>query len=480
MAKKRVALVLSGGVSLGSYIAGALDELLRALAASGEYEIDVITGASAGATTAAIIAHGLMYRNGETALHDAWVKKVDIVELLPAHLPADQPMSLLSNELLRRVARETLAWPDANDSAMASPLCAPTLTVALTLANIEGLSYTSRLTMQAFGREEVFVQDRYAEQETFHLDLGVPPTDPIWIRMQDVAIASAALPFVFPPVALRRQATNPLHYIQKPEFDDEAEFLYCDGGTFNNLPIDLAWHFARQNDSPGDERVIIMVDPSHDRILQLDARPPAERPAARSLLQYAFQLLGAVRSESSAVQFDREVVLPSLNERGAVSRLQGALPGVDRAEVEVLDDVALVLPKAGGRRLKGSYLAYALSAFLDETFREYDFRRGAADARRVATDVLNIAYSAARPEGDRFYQPDGDPQFLPELTDYRVLDTIPSSSNPSRSVKAVFEDALRGRIRGLVNRIDPPGPDVFYSWFVEQHVIGQLPHLWDR
>src|SRR5947208_13483801 len=98
MAKKRVALVLSGGVSLGSYIAGALDELMHALAASGEYEIDIITGASAGATTAAIIAHGLMYRNGETALHDAWVKQIDIVKLLPPDRSSDQPMSLLSSD----------------------------------------------------------------------------------------------------------------------------------------------------------------------------------------------------------------------------------------------------------------------------------------------------------------------------------------------------------------------------------------------
>src|SRR5215210_3705497 len=82
MAKTRIALVLSGGVSLGSYIAGALDELLRQMAASGEYEIDIITGASAGATTAAIIAHGLLYRGGETLLHQIWVEQIDMIDLL--------------------------------------------------------------------------------------------------------------------------------------------------------------------------------------------------------------------------------------------------------------------------------------------------------------------------------------------------------------------------------------------------------------
>jgi hypothetical protein len=43
-----------------------LDECLHAFAHSGDFEIDIITGASAGATTAAIIAHGLRYRNGAT------------------------------------------------------------------------------------------------------------------------------------------------------------------------------------------------------------------------------------------------------------------------------------------------------------------------------------------------------------------------------------------------------------------------------
>ncbi|HEU5424413.1 MAG TPA: patatin-like phospholipase family protein, partial [Nitrolancea sp.] len=66
MAKTRIAFVLSGGVSGGSYIAGALDEILRALKSSDQFEVDIISGASAGATNAALIAHRLCYRDGET------------------------------------------------------------------------------------------------------------------------------------------------------------------------------------------------------------------------------------------------------------------------------------------------------------------------------------------------------------------------------------------------------------------------------
>ncbi len=113
MPKTRVAFVLSGGTSLGAYIAGALDELLRALSAAADrYEIDVIVGASAGATTAAIISHGLLYRGGETALHEVWVDQVDIVELLAPDAPKGGPFSVLSNSRLRAIARDTIAWPD--------------------------------------------------------------------------------------------------------------------------------------------------------------------------------------------------------------------------------------------------------------------------------------------------------------------------------------------------------------------------------
>lgn len=479
MAKKRVALVLSGGVSLGSYIAGALDEILRVLAASGEFEIDVITGASAGATTAAIIAHGLLYRNGETALHDVWVQQVDMLDLLKPELAAGEPATLLSNERLKEVAEQTLTWDRPGEPGVRSPLCASTLTIALTLANVEGLSYISRVTMHASGAEEVFLQHRHAEQETFRLDIGVSPEDPIWSRIGKVAIASAALPFVFPPIPLQRQADNRDHYIQQPGFAGSADLLYSDGGMFNNLPIDLAWHFARQNDSPTDERWIIIVDPSRDTVRAVSTQPPTERAAYSNLFRFGFQMITAMRAESSAIQFDREVLLPALNTGGAVSRLQGALPGLDRANVEILDNVALVLPSPSASRLKGTYLICALSAFLDEKFRKYDFRRGAADARRLASQVLQIEQPIERPEGAAFYEPDADAELNYDLATYEALEAIPSSRKPNKNVREVFEDALKRRIHAIVKHIDPPGPDVLHSWITRRLLMPRLPEFWD-
>ena len=61
MPKHKISLIMTGAVSLGSFQAGAITELLYALIYDftkndREYELDVITGASAGAMTAGLVA----------------------------------------------------------------------------------------------------------------------------------------------------------------------------------------------------------------------------------------------------------------------------------------------------------------------------------------------------------------------------------------------------------------------------------------
>jgi len=476
--KQRVALVLSGGTSLGAYIAGALDELMQAFrAASDRYEIDIITGASAGATTAALIAHGLLYRGGQTALYDVWVDRLDIVDLLDPAVPADEPPTLLSNRRLREVAQEQIAWKPADGAGRHAPFCAERLTLAMTIANTTPLPYISRIAQPTGTGVEEFVQYRYAEQETFYLDATVRPDDTIWHRIALVAQASAAIPLVFPLVRLSRRADDPTHYIQRPNFSGEAQFWYFDGGTFNNLPIDLAWYYMQQNadGDPLENRSVIVINPWRSDPTVSDLAPP--RPG---VFAHALGLLAAMRQESSAIQFQHEVIA-----RSRAMQLQSpreavrALPGVDPAPVELLGTFALVMPRRGDGRLRGNHLN-ALGAFLDRRFREYDFRRGAADARRVATEHLGITYTTGRPE--RFYQPDSDASLQADLSTYDRLDSIPSTREPGRSVKAVFERALDRRIDALLARWNAPGPDFVLdrvlSTLVKHYAHEHLPDLW--
>lgn len=497
MEKTKVALVLSGGASLGSYIAGALDELLKAFAsASDRYEIDIITGASAGAATSALIAHGLLFRGGTTTLHDVWVEKLDITDLLASNLARDAPVSLLSADRLEEVSQQTLRWEDPNNVGVRAPYCADNLTLALTITNMNTLPYVSRVKQRAAERTENYVQYRNSEQETFFLGSNELPTNPIWQRIAQVVRASAAIPFIFPLVRLARRADSPGQYIQRPYFTGEANFLYCDGGTFNNLPVDLAWHHAVRTRTT-ENRVVIVVNPWRS-----DAEEPDKTPKYPGLIQQVSKLLSAVMNESTALQFDNEIMLPSQAaqekatvpaareaERGEEDGGTRGLPGVDRAPVELLDRFALVMPEATDKRLRGNHL-HALGAFLDRRFREYDFRRGAADARRVANQLLGISYDAGR--GEAFYSPDGDPGLIfnissedsaDDLAHYDNLDRIPCESDPGVSVRQRFEESLDKRINALVARWDTPGIDLIsdplFAALIRRVVHEHLPKAWE-
>jgi predicted acylesterase/phospholipase RssA len=474
MAKKKVALVLSGGSSLGSYIAGALDELMRAFADAGDmYEIDIITGASAGATTGALIAHGLSYRGGDTSLHNTWVDQVDIVDLLDPNLPQGEPPSLLSSRRLQELAMQELTWKDGANEGQRATFRAAELSFAMTITNTTPLSYTSRIHQPASRRAEPYIEARNAEQESFTLS-STKPIDPMWQRIGEVARASAAIPFVFPLVRLARRANDTNHYAQPPNFEGERQFWYCDGGTFNNLPIDLAWYHHERRYGPDlKDRVMVVVNPWRRSTSPLTTDP--DRPG---LLQYGLGLVSAAMNESSAIQFQNEVILPSIRAEGGANEGGGkAIPGLNRPPVELLGNFALVMPRGEDSRLHGNHMQ-AMGAFLDRKFREYDFRRGAADARRAAEDVLEISYNAERPEG--FYEPDKDPNFQYDNSTYSGLGNIKSSRDPNRSVREVFEEALNRRIDTLVDALNPPGPNMLSSHFVKQYVQGQLEGLWKQ
>src|SRR5262249_1596831 len=141
---------------------------------------------------------------------------------------------------------------------------------------------------------------------------------------------------------------------------------------------------------------------------------------------------------------------------------------------------ALIMPRPDQPPLRCVYLN-ALSAFLDRRFREYDFRRGAADARRLVTRLLHITEYAKRPE--EFYDPDTDADAR-DIGDYTVLDTIRSTRKPRRTVRQVFEEALDARLDAVVRRLDLPGPDNPLTDAIVSHLIkgvvhDRLPSLWN-
>jgi predicted acylesterase/phospholipase RssA len=117
---KKLAIAISGAVSLGSFEAGVMYEVLEAIAQYNEkrekddpnrIEIDVITGASAGGMTAGILAQKLLcdgdslrepYNN---PLYKAWIEDVDIEKLLEVS-EENYKNSLLSSKVVADIGKK--------------------------------------------------------------------------------------------------------------------------------------------------------------------------------------------------------------------------------------------------------------------------------------------------------------------------------------------------------------------------------------
>lgn len=275
-----VSLILAGAVSLGSFEAGVLDELLWVLhelndgVPEGEkYRIDSIAGASAGSMTAALVAQAVM-RGFEkrSLLRRAWVDEIDIAPLLE-DVPGN---ALLSKAVIDRIGREFLPLEPAGPP---SSLAAETLRMAFTVTNLNGVNY--RLARSSDPDDgSTFESTFHAERREFTLHRDRPDDD-AWAAIREAAIASGNFPVAFAPHELGSDPKQwPGHSL--PGFPDT--FWYVDGGMFNNEPVGEAVRLARKVDDPAagidPGRIFLLVDanlnrPTHDADLDGHVGLPA-------------------------------------------------------------------------------------------------------------------------------------------------------------------------------------------------------------
>lgn len=289
----RIALTLAGGVSLGAYQAGATRELLWALAHRPTNHdpmlIDVITGASAGALTAAVVARVLTVdRAAADHLHQAWVDEVSF-DALTAEQP---PTSLLSDTLIGRVAERI---SQGVSSPVPHAAGAARLMLAFALSNLNGVNYRLGYPSGSSG----FDTTVFSDWIVFSLLRGAAVDPAVWREITRAAIASGAFPVAFPTVKLVRRASD---YAGSAIADAGGTrgFTYVDGGLFNNEPVGLARDMvaqleAREPAAEGDQRVYILIDPFAGS--NLDESDYAEEPLGyRQLLG---RLLSVIMGEAS-------------------------------------------------------------------------------------------------------------------------------------------------------------------------------------
>lgn len=341
---RRLALVLSGGVSLGTFQAGVVDELLfllgevdRRAGELGREDLrvvpDVVTGASAGAMTGALAARAILQHDERRAnLHRAWVEEAS----LPRFLARPPRNALLDPEALRDMADRFLGVRPGEPVAP-PPFAPDALHAAFTLANLTGEDWV--LPVRHPGADDVLATF-FSHVRRFRLPReeadgaegrrprgGLESARRRWRELAETALASGHFPLAFPPVRLDGEG-DPRAASAAPE----DGYTFVDGGLFNNAPLRPAIELARRLDGGevDPERVFLLVDPHLSRSAR-DAELGPDTP----LNAQATRIVEAIRGESSALDWLRTL------------RTNRELEWRDRA-VEL---VAGMLPEEGDPRL---------------------------------------------------------------------------------------------------------------------------------
>lgn len=292
MPTKYLAITIAGAVSLGSYEAGATYEILDAVRqhnenpetiANGDYiRIDVLTGASAGGMTSAIMAQKLLFaRNAfvgpdgksspyDNPLYDTWVKGISLEGLLSSvdkPLPVGDPatLSLLSSNLIEKIAKDTLAQQDSSGKIPldggAHNAIDPSrgIRLGLALTNLNGVNYGYPL----FGGGE-FQYTNFSDQMLRLLPVNDRSFLP-WKEISEAAVACGAFPIAFRTKDLsRRQADFETSDTLVPFPTDPYTFTYTDGGVLQNQPLGMAKNLVDENDLHlgNENRFYLFVTPS--------------------------------------------------------------------------------------------------------------------------------------------------------------------------------------------------------------------------
>jgi len=278
----KVAIAISGAVSLGSYESGTVYELINAIKLHNEanpdhrIEIDVLSGASAGGMTAAMIAQKLLYDGADledpvnNSLYDVWVNRVDIIDLLNPDLGGDPDKSLLSSNRIRDNAKYVFLtrYNQLNPEIKPHIAVGEKIQLGLALSNLNGVDYelpTFSATDTGIGSGE-FIQTRNQDRYTTEVTDSCDHAD-YWTDVMTAGRACGAFPLAFRPLTVARQ-WDCADYKGLGAKDWAAYFTgdygYADGGIFNNYPLGLARDLAVRADKESgdvDKRFYFYISP---------------------------------------------------------------------------------------------------------------------------------------------------------------------------------------------------------------------------
>ena len=427
---KRLAITIAGAVSLGSYEAGVLYEVLDAIHQHNSAEgvtdderilIDVLTGASAGAMSAAIVAQKMLYSADEfrdaydNPLYNLWVKQINLAGLLSTVddvTDEEEPplRSIFSSNMVQRIAEDTLlgryatgSWP-APVTHMAA---AKSISVGMTLTNLNGVDYG--YDMQPCGK---YIYTQHEDKLTRVVSLEKSDNPEVWGELCNAAVASGAYPLAFRAMELDRKRGEYKERNLEPWTDDPSRFTYTDGGVLQNEPLGMAKKLVDAIDGHwyNDSRFYLFVSP-HGKDSTADSSfREVNADYFLMMKRMAKILLGLSEFQDwiTAVEMNEQIALLDARARDLAEKLRlGEMESVRLKQIaEELLSLLFTQPKNGGTRRIAKIGAETLEkarARIEHQYKEEIATLGVGSESAAAFRDMVLAFETSADLGKRDY-----------------------------------------------------------------------------
>lgn len=439
-----IGLVLAGAVSGGAYTAGVLDFLIQALdswEAAKEKEIlkegpdpkkwsipghkiriRVVTGASAGSMCGAVLAAASNYDfphvnkgnhsevGGENPFFSAWVKEIDISNLLDCSdleqaVGIKDVASILNSQSITEIGKHAIAY--SCPEPVSRTYLEDPMRYIFTLANLRGVQYflpqkalkdfymTAHSDYRSFSVFKVGGTEPgpvYSDEFPVHFPNSSNGAD--WLELLASAIASGAFPVGLAGRTIQRPAKEyRLREVIAPGSDGEPalalplmpvipgdsdpyRFAAVDGGAMDNEPLELARTelsgIMGRNPRSGVEarRAVILVDPFPN--LAEDGPMSAD---LLNVLSAPLKLMTAWKNQARFKPVDVALAMDTT----IYSRYAVYPSRTDEGGERVVGPRAIAAGALGG-----------FSGFLSESYRLHDYLLGRMNCRAFLKDLFTV------------------------------------------------------------------------------------------